>query len=134
VLNHSDGGFLLKFTLDEPLLRTGSLICLRGTDNEPWTLGIIRWLQDSNRDVQIGCEVVAAFAEAQLAQTDSASQQAPLISYAAKDHTVALSPLGSTDPQAVSQLSVANESWVLSAVVEVGDDWEMRMVLDKAPL
>jgi hypothetical protein len=132
VLNHSDGGFLLKFTLDEPLLRTGSLICLRGTDNEPWTLGIIRWLQDNGRDVQIGCEIVASFAEARLAQTDTESQQAPLISYSVKDQTVALSPLGSTDPQVVSQLTVANESWVLSAVVEVGDDWEMRTVLDIA--
>ena len=39
VVNHSDGGFLLRFDLTQPLLSVGTLICLRGSDAEPWTVG-----------------------------------------------------------------------------------------------
>ncbi len=131
VINHSDGGFLLKFRLDQPRLRSGSLLAMRGTDNEPWTLCAIRWLQDNTREVFAGVEVLSNFAEARLCIDDEEHQQAPLISYQQDEQTMVYIPLGQSDSKSVFQVSVQEETWVLSAVRELGEDWELRTVLDR---
>jgi hypothetical protein len=41
-------------------------------------------------------------------------------------------PLGTGEPQTVTELKVDNESWVLAGTQELGADWELRGVLDVA--
>jgi cyclic-di-GMP-binding protein len=131
VVNHSDGGFLLKFRPEQPRLRAGSLLAMRGTDNEPWTLCAIRWLQDNTREVLVGVEVLSNFAEATLCIDSEEQQQAPLITYETDGQTLVYIPLGQSDSKAVVQVNVRGDTWVLSAVRELGEDWELRAVLDR---
>jgi hypothetical protein len=130
ILNKSEGGFLLKLHLESPLLRTGSIVCLRGTKNDPWTIGIVRWLQDGTRDVLIGCEVLSNFGESRIARVPNSHSQLPIISYEDKDQVRVFVPLGTGEPQTVTELKVDNESWVLAGTDELGADWEIRAVLD----
>lgn len=130
IVNKSEGGFLLKMHLEEPLLRTSSLMCLRGTRNDPWTIGIVRWLQDSSKDVLIGCEVLSNFGESRVARVPNSQRQMPLISYENDDQIRVFVPLGTGEPQVVTELKVDNESWVLAGTQELGADWELRGVLD----
>ena len=60
VVSHSDGGFLLRFELDAPLLCVGSLLCLPGSDAQPWTLATVRWIEDTEGTVMAGCEVLCS--------------------------------------------------------------------------
>ncbi len=131
VLNHSEGGFLLKFKPEESRLRTGSLLAMRGTPTEPWTLCAIRWLQDNTREVFVGVEVLSNFADAKLCFGESEESQSPILTYSVDDQQLVYVPLGHSDPLAVTQVRVDNEEWVLSAVKELGEDWELRTVLDK---
>jgi hypothetical protein len=130
VVNHSEGGFLLKFRPDQPRLRAGSLLAMRGSHNEPWTLCAIRWLQDNTREVLIGVEVLSNFAQAKLCVDNEEQQQAPIVTYQVDDQTVVYTPLGQGDAKNVVQVSMQGETWVLSAVKELGEDWEVRHVLD----
>jgi hypothetical protein len=131
VVNHSEGGFLLKFKPDRPALRAGSLLVMRGTENEPWTLCAIRWLQDNTRDVLVGVEVLSNFAEGKLCLDADGKNQAPLVRYSIDDQQVVFLPLGHSDSKSVSQVNVENETWVLSSVKELGEDWELRALLDQ---
>jgi hypothetical protein len=130
VINHSEGGFLLKFKPDRPSLRAGSLLVMRGTDNEPWTLCAIRWLQDNTRDVLVGVEVLSNFADGKLCIDSDTRSQAPLISYQSDGQQIVFLPLGHTDSKNVAQVTLDSETWVLSSVKELGEDWESRAVLD----
>jgi hypothetical protein len=130
VVNHSEGGFLLKFKPDTPLLRAGSLLAMRGTDNEPWTLCAIRWLQDNTREVLVGVEVLSGYAEAKLCIDEVEKRQAPLVTYQQDEQHIVFIPLGHADSRSIAQLNVNSELWVLSAVRELGEDWELRTVLD----
>jgi hypothetical protein len=132
VLNHSEGGFLLKFKPEESKLRAGSLLAMRGAPSEPWTLCAIRWLQDNTREVLVGVEVLSNFADAKLCITTDDEAQAPILVYSVDEQQLVYVPLGHSDPQTVTQVRVGNEQWVLSAVKELGEDWEMRTVLDVA--
>jgi hypothetical protein len=131
VVNHSEGGFLLRVPITTPTLRAGSLLAMRGTDAEPWTLCAIRWLQDNTSEVLVGVEVLSNFAEAKLCVTADGQQQAPLISYEAEDQKLVFVTLGQGDFHAVSQVLIESDSWILSAVRELGEDWELRSVLDE---
>jgi hypothetical protein len=130
ILNKSDGGFLLKLHLEQPLIRTGSLVCMRSNKNDPWTVGIVRWLQDSSRDVLVGCEILSNFGESRVARIPDSQRQLPMISYEHKDQIRVFVPLGTGEPQTVTELKVDNESWVLAGTQELGADWELRGVLD----
>ncbi len=130
VMNHSEGGFLLKFKPDAPSLRAGSLLAMRGTDNEPWTLCAIRWLQDNTREVLVGVEIISSYAEAKLCLDPLERRQAPIITYQQDEQHIVFIPLGHTDSRSIAQLNVGSELWVLSAVRELGEDWELRTVLD----
>jgi hypothetical protein len=130
-VNHSEGGFLLRVPITTPTLRAGSLLAMRGTDAEPWTLCAIRWLQDNTSEVLVGVEVLSNFAEAKLCVTADGQQQAPLISYEAEDQKLVFVTLGQGDFHAVSQVLIESDSWILSAVRELGEDWELRSVLDE---
>ncbi|MGL5004949.1 MAG: hypothetical protein ACRDAM_18575 [Casimicrobium sp.] len=130
VVNHSEGGFLLKFKPDSPRLRAGSLLAMRGTDNEPWTLCAIRWLQDNGRDVMVGVEVLSNYAEAKLCFDEKQTQQTPFITYELEEQRVVYLPLGHDDSRNVTQVTLQSEMWVLSAVKGLGEDWELRTVLD----
>jgi hypothetical protein len=130
VMNHSEGGFLLKFKPETPSLRSGSLLAMRGTDSEPWTLCAIRWLQDNTREVLVGVEVLSNYAEAKLCLDEAENRQAPLVAYQQDQQNIVFIPLGHADSRSVAQLSVGEELWVLSSVRELGEDWEMRSVLD----
>jgi hypothetical protein len=125
---------LLKFKPDTPQLRAGSLLAMRGADSEPWTLCAIRWLQDNTREVLVGVEVLSGYAEAKLCIDEAEKRQAPLISYQQNEQQLVFIPLGHTDSRSISQLNVNNELWVLSAVRELGEDWEMRTLLDTVVL
>jgi hypothetical protein len=133
VLNQSEGGFLLRFTPDEPVLRSAGLISLRGTDSEPWSLGIVRWLLDGGTEVMVGCEVLSNFADSKLVRMQTGDQQCPAMTYSAAGVDYILLPLGTAEPNLVCQVIVENYMWVLSAATELGDDWEMRTVLDTFP-
>lgn len=130
VINHSEGGFLLKFKPEYPALRAGSLLVMRGTENEPWTLCAIRWLQDNTRDVLVGVEVLSNFADARLCVDSDSRNQAPVITYSDEGQQLVYLPLGHTESKRVVQVVLDSETWVLSSVKELGEDWEMREALD----
>jgi hypothetical protein len=130
VLNHSEGGFLLQFELDEPQLRTSALVVLRGNQTEPWSLGVVRWLQDNGCEILVGCEVISNFSEARLAKLSTSSQQFPVIVCENEAQTQAFTPLGTAEPTTIIETEFDSDLWVLSAVQEAGDQWEMRTMLD----
>ena len=130
VVNHSDGGFLLRFDLTQPLLSVGTLICLRGSDAEPWTVGAIRWLEDNEGVVMAGCEVLCNFAEARIAQSEDLGNHSPIITYQKKDVTQILSPFGQSEPTGVSQYYVDGACWVVAVAAEIGEDWQLKTMLD----
>jgi hypothetical protein len=133
VVNHSDGGFLLRFELKQPLLSVGSLICLRGNDAEPWTVAAIRWLEDTHGVVMAGCEVFCNFAEARIAQNMESLQQIPAVTFQKDEAAWMLGPYDTTRSPSVSQLRVDSELWVLAAATELGEDWQRGAVLDATP-
>jgi hypothetical protein len=130
VVNHSSSGFLLRFELDTPLLRTGALLALRTTPAEPWSLGVIRWLQDCEHEVLTGVEVLSNFPQAMISNDQDRNTQTPTIVCEHEEQRIIYLPLGYADPLNVAQLGVNREIWVLSAAQELGDDWEQRLVLD----
>jgi hypothetical protein len=131
VVNHSEGGFLLRVSLEKPILRAGSLLAMRGADAEPWTLCAIRWLQDNAGEVLVGVEVLSNFAEAKLCVSADGHQQAPLIAYETEEQRLVFVTLGQGDFHSVSQVLIEDRAWILSAVRELGEDWELRSVLDE---
>lgn len=130
VVNHSDGGFLLRLELSQPLLAVGTLICLRGNDAEPWTVGAIRWLEDNDGIVMAGCEVLCNFAEARIAVSEDRNNHNPIITYQKKDVTQVLSPYGQDEPAGVTQYYVDGTCWVVAVAGEIGEDWQTRTILD----
>jgi hypothetical protein len=131
VINHSEGGFLLKFKPENPMLRAGSLLAMHTTASEPWTLCAIRWLQDNTREVLVGVEVLSNFADAKLCVSVENETQAPILAYMVEEQQLVYVPLGHGEPHAVMQVQVDGQGWVLSAVRELGEDWELRTVLDR---
>jgi hypothetical protein len=81
--------------------------------------------------VLIGVEVLSNFAQAKLCVDNEEQRQAPIVTYQVDDQTVVYTPLGQGDAKNVMQANVQGETWVLSAVKELGEDWEMRNVLDR---
>lgn len=135
VVNHSDGGFLLRYRPTSPSLRCGSLMALRTKPSEPWALCAIRWLQDNGRDVLVGVEVINNFPEPVLATLDATQdEQTPVISFEQEGNLVLYAALELSEPGSVCQLSVRDEIWVASGVREMGEDWEARVVLDRVQL
>ncbi len=130
VVNHSDGGFLLRFELNQPLLSVGSLLCLRGSDAEPWTVAAVRWLEDTHGTVMVGCEVFCNFAEARIAQTTNSLQHVPIVSFQKQDSICVIGPYDQSDVSGVSQIKVDDQYWVLGVVGELGEDWQHSAVLD----
>ncbi|TAG48315.1 MAG: hypothetical protein EAZ30_07040 [Betaproteobacteria bacterium] len=130
ILNQSEGGFLLRFAIQQSVLRAASLIALRGTGNEPWSLGVVRWLQDDGNEVLIGCEVLSNFAESRLIRLQSGDQQCPAMVFSAEGADHIFLPLGTAESNVVCQVVFDRSIWVLSAAIELGDDWELRAVLD----
>ncbi len=132
VINHSEGGFLLRFELAYPVLRVGSLLCLRGSDAEPWAVAAVRWLEDSPGAVMAGCEIFCNFGEAKVAQTADSTQHVPVVTFQKGDQTMLIAPFGMDESLKVSQLYLGEECWVISAVSEIGADWQVHAVLDVA--
>lgn len=130
IVNHSDGGFLLKFELSEPLLCVGSLICLRGNDSEPWTIAAVRWLEDTQSNVMAGCEIVCNYGDARIAQRHGSAQHLPIISYQKDEAAWLLCPFDAREKQGVTQIRVDDEAWVISVASELGEDWQRSSVLD----
>jgi hypothetical protein len=130
VMNHSDGGFLLRFELSYPVLRVGALLCLRGSETEPWAIAAVRWLEDSPHMVMAGCEVFCNFGEAKVAQTAESKQHVPVVTYQKGDQAMLIAPFGMDESLKVSQLNVADECWVIAAATEIGADWQVHAVLD----
>jgi hypothetical protein len=133
ILNQSEGGFLLRFAIQQTILRAASLIALRGNGNEPWSLGVVRWLQDDGNEVLIGCEVLSNFAESRLVRLQAGDQQCPAMVFNADDTDHIFLPLGTAESNIVCQVVFDRSIWVLSAAIELGDDWELRTVLDTLP-
>jgi hypothetical protein len=134
LVNHSAGGFLLRYRGIPSCLRAGALLSMRGTDAEPWTLCAIRWLQDNGSEVLTGVEVLSNYPSSTQATSEGDTTQVPLIHLEVEDGRSVYLPLGHADPGNVCQVTVGKEMWVLSAVQDLGDDWEMRTVLDTLPL
>jgi hypothetical protein len=132
VVNHSDGGFLLRFELKQPLLSVGSLICLRGNDAEPWTVAAIRWLEDTHGVVMAGCEVFCNFGEAKIGQAGESARHTPLVSYERDNMSWVLTPFGQSESAGVQQITVDDQNWVVSTAAEMGEDWQLSSVLDVA--
>ncbi len=130
VVNHSDGGFLLRVAVTEPLLSVGSLLCLRGSEAEPWSIIAVRWLEEADGTVMIGTEVLCNFGEARIAQHPESSQHLPILTYQKDETTWVIAPYDSNRANAVSQLQVDSESWVVAVAVELGSDWQRAAVLD----
>jgi hypothetical protein len=133
VVNHSDGGFLLRFELSYPILRVGALLCLRGSDSEPWAIAAVRWLEDTPTMVLAGCEVFSNFGEAKVGQTADSKQHVPVVTYQNGEQPMLIAPFGLDESLKVSQLNVADESWVIAAATEIGADWQIHAVLDVTP-
>lgn len=130
IVNHSDGGFLLRFESDEPLFSVGSLLCLRGSETDPWTLVVVRWLEDANSKVMAGCESFCNYAEARVSQSADGKQHLPLITYMKAEMPMVISPYSASDSVGVSQFLVDDQCWVTSTASEVGEDWHLSSVLD----
>ena len=130
VINHSDGGFLLRFELTQPLLSVGSLLCLRGNEAEPWTVAAVRWLEDSQNVVMVGCEVFCNFADARIAQSSDTVQHLPLVTFQRNEMSMVIAPYGQGQSDGVSQLYVDDQCWVVTAPSEIGEDWQTQVVLD----
>ncbi len=130
VVNHSDGGFLLRVAVTEPLLSVGSLLCLRGSDAEPWSLIAVRWLEETDGTVMIGTEVLCNFGEARIAQHPESAQHLPILTYQKEESSWVIAPYDSSRANSVSQLQVENESWVVAVATELGSDWQRGLVLD----
>ena len=130
IVNNSEGGFLIKFELTKPLLSVGSLVCLRGNDSDPWTIAAVRWLEDSRSIVMAGCEIMCNYGGAHIAQRQGSSQHLPIISYQKDDVTWSLCPYDSGEVNAVAQVRVEEEIWVISAATEFGEDWQRSAILD----
>ncbi|MCX8098008.1 MAG: hypothetical protein N3F11_03185 [Casimicrobiaceae bacterium] len=133
LVNRTDGGFLLRYRISEPRLRAGTLMGMRATEAEPWILAVIRWLQDNGSDVLVGVEVLNNYPRRDLATPDDRPTQAPIIYFENDDGRQIFLPLGHADPGSVCQMNVGDEIWVTSVVQELGDDWEMRLLLDTLP-
>lgn len=130
VMNHSDGGLLLRYELTEPSLCVGTLLCLRGSESEPWTVAAVRWLEDSGTAVLVGCEVICNFADARIAQTSDKSEHLPIISFLKNEACHVISAFDTTSSNGVSQLLVEPENWVVAVASEIGEDWQVSAVLD----
>ena len=130
VVNHSDGGFLLRVAVTEPLLSVGSLMCLRGSDAEPWSIIAVRWLEETDGTVMIGTEVLCNFGEARIAQHPESAQHLPILSYQKDEALWVIAPYDSGRADSVSQLQVDAESWVIAVATELGADWQRGLVLD----
>lgn len=131
VVNHSEGGFLLRFEIQDPLLCVGSLVCLRGSDLEPWTIAAVRWLEDSDGSVMAGCEVFCNYADARLAQDINTRQHLPILTFVRAEQTHLISPYGQSETQGVSQIQVDARYWVVAVATEIGEDWQVCSVLDE---
>ena len=132
VVNHSDGGFLLRVAVTEPLLSVGSLLCLRGSEAEPWSIIAVRWLEETDGTVMIGTEVLCNFGEARIAQHPESAQHLPILSYQKDEATWVIAPYDSNRANSVSQLQVDNEFWVVAVATEMGADWQRAPILDSA--
>lgn len=130
IVNHSDGGLLLRFEVNEPLFSVGSILCLRGSETEPWTVVAVRWLEDVDSKVMAGCELLCNYADAKVSQSMDSNQHLPLITYMKAETTMVISPYSAIDPVGVSQFIVDDRCWVTSAANEVGQDWYLSGVLD----
>ena len=131
VTNHSDGGFLLRFQVDNPLLCVGSMLCLRGSELEPWTIAAVRWLEDCDGTVMVGCEIFCNYAEARLAQAIDTHQHLPIITFIRDEQTQLISPYGQSESQGVTQIQVDARFWVVAVAAEIGQDWQVCSVLDE---
>lgn len=130
IVNHSKGGFLLKFELSQPLLCVGSLICLRGNESEPWTVAAVRWLEDSQAVVLTGCEIICNYGDAKIGQRQGSAQHLPIISYQKEGAAWLLCPYDAREVNGVAQIRVDDEAWVISVANEFGEDWQRSSVLD----
>ena len=130
VVNHSDGGLLLRYELKEPGLCVGTLVCLRGSESEPWTVAVVRWLEDNTTVVLIGCEIICNFAEVRMAQTFDKSEHLPIISFLKNEAHHVISAFDTMTANGVSQLFIEPEHWVVAVPSEIGEDWQMSAVLD----
>jgi hypothetical protein len=130
IINHSEGGFLLQFAPGRPLLCVESLLCLRGGDADPWTIAAVRWLDDSSEVMLAGCEVICNFAQARIAQTADGAQHLPVVAYQSGDTTSVLIPRDASATSTVTQLSLDDEEWVITAAADIGEDWQRSTVLD----
>lgn len=134
IINHSEGGFLLQFAPGRPLLCVESLLCLRGGDADPWTVAVVRWLDDSSDIVLAGCEVLCNFAQALVARSSDFGQHLPVVSYQSGDATSVLFPRDAVATTHVSQINIDHEEWIIAAAADIGEDWQRCVVLDVAPL
>ncbi len=134
VVNHSDGGFLLRIAVTEPLLSVGSLLCLRGSEAEPWSIIAVRWLEETDGTVMIGTEVLCNFGEARIAQHPESAQHLPILTYQKDEATWVIAPYDSAWADSVSQLQVEHESWVLAVATELGSDWQRSPLLDSTAI
>ena len=130
VVNYSDGGFLLRYELVEPALCVGTLLCLRGNESEPWTVAAVRWLEDTDGSVHVGCEALCNFADARIGQVPNKSEHLPLMTFVKNDANSVIRGYDVGDANRVSQLMVDSEVWVIAVASELGEDWQLSPVLD----
>jgi len=116
------------------LLSVGSLLCLRGSEAEPWSIIVVRWLEETDGTVMIGTEVLCNFGEARIAQHPESAQHLPILTYQKDETTWVIAPYDSNRANSVSQLQVDNESWVVAVATELGSDWQRGPVLDSTQL
>jgi hypothetical protein len=64
-VNVSAGGLCIAWPASEPLqVRTGELVGLREGADQPWSIGVIRWLRSTAGGPQLGVELLSPGAEA----------------------------------------------------------------------
>ena len=65
LINTSPGGYCLQWTGDVPKnIQAGELISLRETEDQPWSIAVIRWIRHiKKKGTQIGIELLAPSAQ-----------------------------------------------------------------------
>jgi hypothetical protein len=67
LVNESAGGFCIRWKTDMPLrTMVGSLIGIRRLEkaDNPWTIGVIRWMKNKDEEIFLGIELLAPKADA----------------------------------------------------------------------
>ena len=90
----------------------------------------MRWLEDSEGVVHVGCEALCNFADARIGQTPNKSEHLPVITFVKNEANAVICGYDAGNANSVSQLILDSEVWVVAVASELGEDWQVSTVLD----